>query len=128
VSRRRVVVSLLLIVVTMMAGLTIRFAHVGLPVFMVKYGGSALWAMMIYWIVSSVLGTWSVKSAALVAGCVATAVEFFKLYHAPALDGFRHTIAGALLLGRIFSFRDIAVYWIAIAIAAGVDVAIRRNQ
>jgi hypothetical protein len=48
--------------------------------------------------------------------------------HAPALDDFRRTIAGAVLLGRIFSFADIAVYWLAIAIAASLDVLIRRHQ
>ena len=61
-----------------------------------------------------------------IAGAVATAVEFFKLYHAPALDTFRHTVPGILLLGRIFSAWDILAYWAAIGIGASTDLWITR--
>jgi hypothetical protein len=128
VNRRPILLSVALIVATMSAGLAIRFVHLGLPPSLVKYGGSALWAVMIYWLTSSALPATRVPASALIAGCVATAVECFKLYHAPALDDFRHTVAGAVLLGRIFSFADILIYWLAIAIAASVDVLIRRHQ
>lgn len=110
----------------MIAGLVIRFAPLGLPASIVKYGGSALWAMMIYWMSSSVLPSWRAEYIGLLSGVVATSVEFFKLYHAPVLEAFRHTIAGVLILGRVFSFKDIAVYWIAIAIAAGLDRSLRH--
>jgi hypothetical protein len=120
--------SVVLIVITMIAGLAIRFAHLGLPASIVKYGGSALWAMMIYWIASSILPSWRAMHVALFSGGLATSIEFLKLYHAPDLDGFRHTLAGQLILGRVFSFKDIAVYWIAIAIAAGLDLSLRRNR
>jgi len=83
---------------------------------------------MIYWVISSVLSMWSIGRAATAAGILASLVEFFKLIHAPALDAFRHTLAGALLLGRIFSIWDIAVYWLAIAIAASLDRRLRRSQ
>jgi hypothetical protein len=128
VNHRPVLLSVLLIVVTMSAGLAIRFVHLDLPPFLVKYGGSALWAIMIYWLASSALPATRAPASALLAGGVATAVECFKLYHAPALDDFRHTVAGAVLLGRIFSFVDILVYWLAIAIAASLDVLMRRHQ
>lgn len=124
--RRPLLVSVLLIVITMIAGLVIRFAPLGLPASIVKYGGSALWAMMIYWMSSSVLPSWRAEYIGLLSGVVATSVEFFKLYHAPVLEAFRHTIAGVLILGRVFSFKDIAVYWIAIAIAAGLDRSLRH--
>ena len=52
--------------------------------------------------------------------------EFFKLFHAPALDAFRLTLPGILLLGRIFSVWDIVAYWLAICIAALGDLAMRR--
>jgi hypothetical protein len=126
VIRRPLLVSVLLIVITMIAGLVIRFAPLGLPASIVKYGGSALWAMMIYWMSSSVLPSWRAEYIGLLSGVVATSVEFFKLYHAPVLEAFRHTIAGVLILGRVFSFKDIAVYWIAIAIAAGLDRSLRH--
>ena len=112
----------------MNAGLAIRFAPLGLPGFVMKFGGSALWAVMIYWIVSSGRHTWPVGQAAVIAGVLATLVEFFKLVHAPVLESFRSTLAGALLLGRFFSFWDIAVYWLAIALAACFDRGLRRSQ
>ncbi|MGD0579330.1 MAG: DUF2809 domain-containing protein [Bryobacteraceae bacterium] len=109
----------------MVAGLTIRFAHLGLPPLVVKYGGSTLWALMIYWIVSAPVPARRLLLATLVAGTIATAVEFLKLYHSPSLDAFRRTLPGIILLGRIFSAWDIATYWIAIAIGALLDSSLR---
>jgi uncharacterized protein DUF2809 len=128
VSRRPVWLSAALIVVTMTAGLAVRFAHLGLLALVVKYGGSALWAMMVYWVVSSLVPMLPVRRAAVVAGIVAILVEFLKLVHTPALEAFRRTLAGVLLLGRIFSFWDIVVYWVAIAVAAGLDWRLRRAR
>jgi hypothetical protein len=112
-------------VATMVAGLTIRFVPLGLPVPIVKYGGSMLWALMIYWIVSAFLPSLRLLAAALISAAIATAVEFFKLHHAPALDAFRLTIPGILLLGRVFSTWDILAYWLAILIGVFVDRRIR---
>jgi len=115
-------------VVTVGLGLAVRFAPLGLPAPIVKYGGSALWALMIYGVVSTLLPRWPLLSVALAAGAIATAVEFFKLYRSPGMDAFRHTLPGVLLLGRYFSVRDIAAYWIAICVGALVDRRLRRND
>ena len=48
------------------------------------------------------------KLAAAVA--IALSVEFSRLYHSPWLDEFRGTLAGALLLGRIFSPWNMVAY------------------
>jgi hypothetical protein len=117
--------SLALIVVTILFGLAIRFGSLGLPYFMVKYGGSALWALMIYWIVSTIAFRWRVSTCAIAAGIIATAVEFFKLYHSPAMDAFRLTLPGVLLFGRFFSVWDIAAYWMAIFVGALLDKRLR---
>jgi len=69
-----------LMVATMVAGLTIRFVLLSLPVSIVKYGGSMLWALMIYWIVSALLPSLRPHIAALISAAFATAVEFFKLH------------------------------------------------
>ena len=92
-----------------------------------KYGGSTLWALMIYWIVSTVFSWWRPSAVALVAGVVATAVEFLKLYRSPGLDAFRLTLPGILLLGRYFSIWDILAYWLAILAGALMDRAIRAD-
>ncbi len=50
--------SLALMLATVAGGLAVRFAHVGLPPFVTKYGGSTLWALTVYWIVSTLLPSW----------------------------------------------------------------------
>jgi hypothetical protein len=122
--------SLSLLAGTIVAGLAIRFAHLGLPAAVVKYGGSMLWALAIYWIVSwfvpRVLGSWRLPAASLAAGILATAIEFFKLYHSPGMDAFRLTLPGILILGRIFSGWDILAYWVAIAAGTILDARLRK--
>ena len=125
---RPVWLSLILIAVTIGAGLALRMAPLGLPRFIVKYGGSAMWALMIYWLVTTLLPSIRIFYAALLAGCIATGVEFFKLYHSPNMDAFRGTLAGMLLLGRYFSIRDIVAYWIAIVAGGLVDAKLRSRQ
>ncbi len=113
--------SLALLIATVIAGLLVRLVPLGLPNFVVKYAGSMLWALAIYWIVSAALPSSRPLAHVLVAGMIASAVEFFKLYRSPSLDAFRHTLPGILLLGRIFSFRDISAYWVAILLGAAWD-------
>jgi hypothetical protein len=119
-------ISLVLMVATIAVGLAVRFAHLGLPAFVVKYGGSTMWALMIYWIASTLLPFWRISTVALLAGTVATAVEFLKLYHAPELEAFRLTLPGIVLLGRFFSVWDIVAYWVAVLVGAVVDGGLRR--
>jgi hypothetical protein len=123
---RSLLISFVLMASTIVAGLAVRFGHVGLPAFVVKYGGSTMWALMIYWIVSTLLPFWRIRTVALLAGTVATSVEFLKLYHSPGLDACRLTMPGILLLGRFFSVWDILAYWVAILAGAVVDRRLRR--
>jgi hypothetical protein len=104
-----------------MAGLTIRLIPLGVPALIVKYGGSMLWALMIYWIVSALLPSLRLLVIAIISAALTTAVEFFKLHHSPAIDAFRLTIPGILLLGRVFSAWDILAYWLAILIGLLID-------
>lgn len=113
--------------VTVASGMAFRFAPLGLPPILVKYGGSTMWAAMIYWIVSALRPRWRIRSAVLLAGAIATALEFVKLGHWPPLEAFRLTLPGILLLGRIFSFTDILVYWLAILAAGSLDGAMRKT-
>jgi hypothetical protein len=45
-----------------------------LPFLVVKYGGSMLWALMIYWIVSTLRPRWPNVTCTLAAAGIATAV------------------------------------------------------
>jgi tetrahydromethanopterin S-methyltransferase subunit D len=117
---------LLLVLSTATAGLTIRFAPLGLPVWLRKYGGSVLWAVLIYWIVSGVFGRVRPGATGAIAFAFATAVELFKLHSSPSLDRFRQTLAGMLLLGRFFSVWDICAYAVGIVLAAALDMRLRK--
>jgi hypothetical protein len=124
-TRRPIVRSFALVMVTIVAGIVVRFVRLGMPAFVVKYGGSMLWAATIYWVVSTGFGRTRLVVVALIAGSAATAVEFFKLYRSPGVDAFRGTLPGVLLLGRYFSGRDILAYWVAIVAAATLDRSLR---
>jgi len=113
---------------TIALGLGVRFLHLGLPWVVVKYGGSMLWAVMIFWIFSALIPRWPLMRIALLSGTVATAVEIFKLYRSPGMDAFRLTLAGKLTLGRVFSGWDIAAYWVAIAAGMAMEFAISRAR
>lgn len=128
VGGRSLAVSGLLIAITIALGLTIRMVPLGLPSGVVKYGGSLLWALMIYWIVSSVRPLWPLSRNAIGSSVIALLVELFKLYHTPTLDAFRLTLLGKLLLGRVFLLWDLAAYAVAIIVGVIADRELRRRQ
>jgi len=122
---RPLLLSLALMAATVAVGLTFRFVPLGMSPFVVKYGGSTMWALMAYWIVSTLLPSRRLLTVVLLTGTLATAVEFIKLYHAPILDAFRLTLLGIVLLGRYFSAWDIVTYWLAISVGALIDRSFR---
>ena len=125
---KRRIVCFALAALTILAGLAWRFAPLGLPPFFFKYGGSMLWAMMVYWIAAALLPTRRPLELAVYSCVTAALVEFSRLLHTPALDHVRITLAGRLLLGRFFSLWDIVAYWLAIGIVAVVDSIATRSR
>lgn len=111
----------LLLLLTVPAGLAWRMVPLGLSPFWFKYGGSALWAMALYWLIAVCLPGLSAAGLGCLAAAVAAVVEFSRLWRVPAVDAFRLTLAGRLLLGRYFSLKNIAAYWMAISLAALLD-------
>ena len=93
----------------------------GLPGFVVKYGGSLLWGTMVFFLVALAASRLSRRNVALISAGIAVCVELLRLVHAPWLDAFRLTLAGALLLGRIFSGWNMLAYGIGIALGMGLD-------
>lgn len=118
--------------VVIVCGLSLRWYGfpLGLPAFVVKYGGSLLWATMVFLLVGMLLPRLTRPQIAAIAAVIAIVVEFSRLVHAPWLDAFRLTTAGALLLGRIFSLWNLVAYVIGIAFGVWLDrlVAARRTQ
>lgn len=95
--------------------------RLGLPPAFVKYGGYVLWGTMVFFLVALVASTLSRANIALISAAIAVGVELFRLVHAPWLDAFRLTLAGALLLGRIFSPWDMLAYGVGIVLAVWLD-------
>jgi Protein of unknown function (DUF2809) len=93
----------------------------GLSAFVVKYGGSLLWAAMVFFLAAMAASQASRLSIALISAAIAVGVELFRLVHAPWLDAFRLTLPGALLLGRIFSAWNMLAYGVGIIFATGLD-------
>jgi hypothetical protein len=55
----------------------------GLPALVVKYGGSVLWAAMVFFLVAMAASHSSRLRVALMAAAIAVGVELFRLVHAP---------------------------------------------
>lgn len=113
--------ALALIVIA--CGLSLRWYGfpLGLPAFVVKYGGSLLWATMVFLLVGVLLPRLTRNQLAAIAVATAVVVEFSRLVHVPWLDAFRLTTGGALLLGRIFSLWNLVAYAIGIAFGVGIN-------
>jgi hypothetical protein len=93
----------------------------GLPTSVVKYGGSMLWGTMVFFLVAMAASSLSRRNIALISVAIAVGVELFRLVHAPWLDAFRLTTAGALLLGRMFSPWNMLAYGAGIGLAMWLD-------
>jgi hypothetical protein len=122
-DRMALIVRACLCLLIVVSGLTLRgFGfNWGLSAFVVKYGGSLLWAAMVFFLVAMAAVHPARPSIALISAAIAIGVELFRLVHAPWLDAFRLTLPGALLLGRIFSLWNIPAYGVGIIFAMGLD-------
>ena len=103
------------------SGSALRLTRIGLPWWFVKYGGAVIWGAMVYCLVAVLMAGARRHHVAAVAVLAAIASELFRLHHTPWLDEFRLTLAGQLLLGRIFSGWNIVAYAVGIGLAAWID-------
>lgn len=92
-----------------------------------KYGGDALWVLMIYSIVRFVRPDARSSVSALWAFGICALVEFSQLYHADWIDSVRRTRLGSLALGNVFNWPDIPAYAAGVLLALAVDVLIRSR-
>ena len=126
ISRR--VRALLWALLAITLGLVWRLTPLHLPAFAYKYGGSALYAVMLYWLLAAAFPRKHSRKIGLFALLLAPAIECFKLVHWPALDAFRITLAGKLLIGRVFTFQALVAYALAIAVVALLDRSSREKR
>lgn len=129
IAPRSRLVAVALLAAIIASGLLLRRfgPSAGLPFVVVKYGGSLLWGTMVYAVLAVVANRRPSTQLAMLAGLIAASVEFSRLYHAPSLDAFRLTTAGALLLGRVFSPWNLVAYGVGILLGRCADLAVRRR-
>lgn len=118
------VIAMLLVIA---AGLGWRSAANPVSPFWYKYGGDALWALLVFLGVRCGLIRASVLRVALVALTFCFAVEFSQRYHAPWIDTIRHTRLGALALGSTFNAPDLIAYAAGVALGVVIET-IRLRQ
>ena len=109
------------------AGLIWRSQMFSLPAFYSKYGGDALWALLIFLGFGFVFIRASTPRVALITFCFCCAVEFTQLYHAPWIDAVRGTRLGALVLGATFNWPDLLAYGAGIILGCLGEIVLRRG-
>lgn len=105
---------LILIGLTVAAGLASRRFPQALPAALGEYPGDVLWAMMAYWILAFLWRKAPVGTVALRASLVSAAIEFSQLYRADWIRQIRGTTVGHLVLGSTFAWKDLVAYAVGI--------------
>ena len=114
-KRNRLGYALAMALVVFM-GLLWRSNWLALPELPRKYGGDALWAMLVFLGFGYLFPRWPTRIIALLAMVFSTLIEFSQLYHAPWIDSIRQMRLGALVLGSVFNWPDLAAYAMGIAL------------
>ncbi len=105
------------------AGLLWRSRLLPLSSFIAKYGGDALWALVVFLGFGLLLRRASTWRVALIAVCFAFSIEFLQLYHADWIDLIRSSRIGHLVLGSTFNGPDLIAYGVGIALGAWAERA-----
>lgn len=126
-GQRRIIYALTSIL-TVAIGLLWRSHLFPLSPFLRKYGGDALWALLVYLLIRFVAPRMEIVRSAAVAFGIAVAVEISQLYHAPWVEAIRAVRIGALILGSTFNWPDIPAYGIGILAGASVEQRRRRGR
>lgn len=99
-------------------GLFLRSRFCPAPPIIEKYGGDALWAMVVFLGLGFVFPRAATFTLALSALTISWAVEFSQIYHSPWLDALRATFPGKLILGSTFNLPDLPAYAFGIAVGS----------
>ena len=118
---------LVLAIAVVAVGLLWRSSLVSMPEWLSKYGGDALWALMVFVGCGFLVPRASTLTLALLALTFAWAIEFSQLYHAPWIDAIRATLPGRLVLGSTFNWPDLPAYALGIGLGAWSEGLFRRR-
>ena len=122
-ERRRRIRSAVLAITTIIVGLVVHRAGLGLDRVVRDMLGDALWAMMIFYGLGVLLPRARLRTRTASALAICFGVEASQLFHSPRLDALRATLPGHLILGSGFDPRDFLSYSLGVAAAAVVALA-----
>ena len=117
-----------LAIVVIILGLASRRFRGELPTFVGEYSGDALWALMVYLLVSTLLPGQRMISRGTVALGLAFLVEVSQLYHATWIDAIRATRLGGLVLGFGFLWTDFVCYTVGVATGVVIEWTVTRTR
>jgi Protein of unknown function (DUF2809) len=116
-------------IVVVLIGVASRLFHSGLPP-IDKYLGDALYAILVYILLSIAwLGVAPARKA-LAAGVLMAAIEIFQLSYIPARMAKSGNLAlklGAIILGTSFSWYDLLAYAVGILLVFMLDRMLRQT-
>lgn len=116
----------ILILVTMVLGISSRKFGAYLPEFLSTYAGDTLWALMVFWGFGFLSARTSTVKIMLAALAFSYMIEFSQLYQADWINNLRHTTLGGLVLGFGFLWSDLVCYTVGILAGAGSENAVHR--
>ncbi|PIH04064.1 ribosomal maturation YjgA family protein [Clostridium combesii] len=107
--------------IIMFLGLCSRKLKYFIPDFFNVYLGDILWALMIFMLFAFIFKGTKTKMVALMALAFSYLIEISQLYHSNWIDNIRKTTVGGLVLGYVFSWKDLLAYAIGIGIGIIVE-------
>ena len=126
-TRRSRTTLVVLAAATIALGLATRRFPNAFPAFIAQYGGDALWAMLVYWLLAVIWPRSAPTRLALWAFAISLLDELSQLIDWHWLQSLRGTQLGALVLGQGFLWSDLVCYAVGVSLAFVIDVAIRRR-
>ncbi|WP_116788138.1 DUF2809 domain-containing protein [Flavobacterium psychrotrophum] len=103
-------------------GLFVRIKAALFPDIINLYLGDALYAVMMFYIYSTLLPLKKSASRAMLALLTCYCIELSQLCNAPYINAIRATLPGRLILGQGFLWSDILAYSIGVSVALGIDM------
>lgn len=119
--KRNRILYFILIIITILLGLSSRKFGPTLPAFVRDYAGDTLWALMIFLGMGFLIPKISTGKAMSAALVFSYAIEFSQLYQADWITALRHTVPGGLILGFGFLWSDLVCYTIGILAGGALE-------
>jgi hypothetical protein len=116
------------VVITVVIGLAVHFHGIGLGASLRDVLGDALWAAMIFWLISAASPNAATPARVAVALAICFVVELSQQIQHPVLQAVRGSPFGHILIGSDFDTRDLIAYTTGIAAAAVLDRMFIRSR